>query len=233
MHQASRLIGSPAPASRSLFPAVLRFFSRYRPLSLARKVHPLVSSAPLQSAAVPSPALCRLATNQKAALPGGWPSLFATSARRVCSTGFHSHRNSVLTFFTCSTALAHQASWVCFTPLPRPGFRSSGVLPLTQPFRLVAESCPLVVGAECCRQFPASATPFCLALRAFSPCEDPVSSRRCLAFATTRSPLELLPPPGALPRLCDDAFTSPAARDLTESPSQSLSLPAFSVPESR
>jgi len=120
-----------------------------------------------------------------------------------------------------------------FRPATTSRVHSSGVLPLTQPLRLVAESCPLVVGAECCRQLPASATLFCLALRAFSPCEDPVSSRQCLATATTRSPLELLPPPGVLPQLCDDAFTPSAARGLTKRPSLSLSCSTFSVPESR
>jgi len=141
--------------------------------------------------------------------------------------------NSVLTFCTSSTALRAPSLAGLFRPATTSRVHSSGVLPLTQPLRLVAESCPLVVGAGCCRQLPADATLFCLALRAFSPCEDPVSSRQCLATATTRSPLELLPPPGVLPRLRDDAFTSPAARGLPKRPSLSLSSSTFSVPESR
>jgi len=78
-------------------------------------------------------------------LPWGSHSLFAVSAGRILSKGFHPPkpfrpwRFSRLRRFPPPPAL-----WVYFTPQPRPGFSLQGFNPLTQPSRLVDVPCPHV-----------------------------------------------------------------------------------------
>ena len=94
------------------------------------RFHPLVSFAPLQSS--PGPA-CPARRNAGATFLGVAASLIATSAgsnaRRVPSFGaLRPRRFSRPRRFTSLPTW-----WVCFTPLPRPGFPPSGVLSLAKP----------------------------------------------------------------------------------------------------
>lgn len=125
------------------------FLSVPSPVSCEKGSSSRERNASPESCRTVSDSLSPLRTMQTTALPGGWPALFATSpdavaqphstvtetpssrfsrARRPCAPGFAG------LFHPAATSRVH----------------SSGVLPLTQPFQLVAESCPLVVGAECC-----------------------------------------------------------------------------------
>jgi len=98
-------------------------------------------------------------------------------------TAFHPRRFSRPRWFA-----PPPASWVYFTPQPRPGFSLQGFAPHTQPDHLVDGPCPLVVGAETLptvarRRHVPSPRP-----QGFAPGADPLLARRCLADVRTRSP---------------------------------------------
>jgi len=80
------------------------------------------------------------------------------------------------------------AWWVCFTPLPRPGFALQGVVSLAQPLHLVGVACPLVVGRSALPVVAHRRHTLLPRPQGFDPCESSWSTLRCLAAAPTRYP---------------------------------------------
>jgi len=179
----------PTSASTSPFPTGKAVFLRSpSPAHLRKRVHPLVSFTPLQSAAVPCPPRTSRC---------GAPSMGFAFPLRDVSPGhpcngvpspppFRPRRFSRPRRFAPPRAL-----WVYFTPQPRPGFALQGFVPRAQPQHLVGATCPLVVGdgllppVARLRHSPPSRP------QGFHQSANPLPHRRVLIVDTTRSPLEL------------------------------------------
>jgi hypothetical protein len=190
MRPACGLIWLPTPASTSSFPTGKAVFLRSpSPAPLRKRVHPLVSFTPLQSAAVP----CRPRASRR-----GAPSVGFAFPLRDIDPGhpcdgvprpppFRPRRFSRPRRFP-----PPQALWVCFTPQPRPGFALQGFVPRTQPRFLVETACPLVVGdvpLQTIARLRHRAPP---RPQGFDPCPNPLPCRRVLNVDAARSPLELV-----------------------------------------
>ena len=171
----------------------------------------------------------------RAATPGppSWglqPSLFATSTGSKSRAGFPIPAQIRPRRFSRPRRFASlPASWVCFTPQPRPGFSPSGVLSLAKPVRLVAASCPHVVGSAPLPPVARKRHVTAPRPQGFTPCEDPLLPRRCLVVAGARSPRGVPPPPGFRSPLRETAFTASTALDLATGSVESYPAAAFSV----
>jgi hypothetical protein len=182
------LIGSPLPLCPRRFRRSWRFLPFAVPRSLAQTGS---SSRTLYSSSeccrsVPAQRLPASSTSLGVGFPSSRLQPSASFARRRFHSPppFRPWRFSRLRRFPPPLAL-----WVCFTPLPRPGFPFRGfILPHSRP-QLVAEVVPSRRLTELrCPQLPASSTSLGPALRAFPLCENPQSLLRCLAAASIRSP---------------------------------------------
>ena len=105
-------------------------------------------------------------------------------------------------------------SWVCFTPLPRPGFALQGFSPRPQPRRLVGDAVPSRRLAprrcRCChRRHVAAPRP-----QGFESAVESVIAAPGFSHRDDPLPSWASPPPGAPSRRRANAFTSAAARGL-------------------
>jgi hypothetical protein len=184
-------IGSPPPLCPRRFRRSWRFLPYAVPLSLApegsssRELH----SSSEYCRSVPARRLPASGTSLGVSVPSSRHQPSASFAQR----GFHSPPPCRPWRFSRLRRFAPPlASWVCFTPLPRPGSPFRGLfLPHSRP-QLVAGVVPSRRLTELrCPQLPTSSTSPGPALRAFPPCENPRPLLRCLAAASVRSPLGL------------------------------------------
>jgi len=123
----------------------------------------------------------------------GLHSLIAASPTGVVTARSQPHRLSVLGVSHALDGFVRQlASWVCFTPQPRPGFTLQGFIPRSQRKHLVDAPCPLVgsrrITFTSCPATPWSDAPpsgLCSA-------SESGTKRWGLATVFARSPLEFL-----------------------------------------
>jgi hypothetical protein len=140
--------GSPPPPLSRRFRRRLRFLPAAvrRPLSQAVSSSP--SFVPLQSAAVPDPPHPQPRGFTVRHLPWG---SFPSSRHQPAASCDELPKPITVRprrFSRPRRFAPPPASWVCFTPQPRPGFSLQGFAPRTQPDHLVDGPCPLVVGAR-------------------------------------------------------------------------------------
>jgi len=141
MQSADGVVWFPTPAVPSPFPAELAVSTDCRPLlSYPSKFilpYALLPFRVLPSRTRPAPPGVEL-------LPWGWPSLFATSACGVLTTGFHPHRFPSSAFLTPSTVYSATGLVGLFHPTATSRVLPSGVFPPAQPLRLSTPRCPRV-----------------------------------------------------------------------------------------
>jgi len=134
-------IGFLAPTMTSLFPGSLRgLTSTPAPVLLRVRVHPLLSSPPLQSTHHPN-----LPHTQSAGrLPwGSVPHRDMSRKSPRLSELPSSHSSFRPQRFSRSRRLSPlSALRVCFAPQPRSGFTFQGFAPATEPHHLVGGPCP-------------------------------------------------------------------------------------------
>jgi len=164
------------------------FYRSPSPARLRKRVHPLVSSTPLQSSAVPCPP--DASRRQAPSLGSAFPLRDFSPRRLQCSEGSIPRHLSVLGVSHAFDGLLRH--WPCGFVSPHCHVQGSPfrgfILPHSRP-QLVAEVVPSRRLTELrCPRLPASSTSLGPALRAFSPCGNPQPLLRCLAAASVRSP---------------------------------------------
>lgn len=196
MRSAAGVIGFPGPASSSTFPPGPAVSTARRPpRAFAHGLFPRGLRSPTESSVpCPPPVSPPSAPSLGFAFP-----LRGVTGRRPCYEAPTPRSLSVLGVSHARDGLLrHPASWVCFTPQPRPGFTLQGVAPRQQPHRLVGDAVPSRRWRRAAAGVATGATSRRPALRALSPLSSPPSPRRGLATASTRSPrglrlLQVLP----------------------------------------
>jgi hypothetical protein len=220
----------PTPATSSPFPTGKAVSLRSpSPARLRKRVHPPMSSTPLQSAAVPSPP--RASRRRAPSLGSAFPLRDISQQRPDSGVPLpptcRPRRFSRPRRFPPPLAL-----WVYFTPQPRPGFALQGFsLSHSRTTSSVARALPSVgdssLLAVAHQRHVLPPRP-----QGFAPCESPLPALRCLAAAPARSPpglslLQVLPLGAA--RMPSH---SPPLVTLVRKPSQSFPSLAFSVSSS-
>jgi len=114
------------------------------PVSLRRRVHPLLS---LASSSEYEPSRTCTAHGCVVRLPWGSRSPSRHQQQRsTCGRGSQPRPTVRPRRFSRPRRLTPSATWwACFIPQPRPGFAFQGFVPATQPDRLVDDPCPPVV----------------------------------------------------------------------------------------
>jgi hypothetical protein len=176
----------PTPAMLSSFPTKLAVSTVHRPRLSCPNRFILPYASRLFRVL---PARTRPAPPGVEHLPWGWPSLFATSARSVLTTGFHPRRLAVL---GVSHALdGFLRCWPCGFVSPHSHVQGSpfrgfpprtAVAPRRRPVALasVGDGSLLTVARQ--RHVPPPRP------QGFSPCGNPLPNLRCLAADPARSP---------------------------------------------
>jgi hypothetical protein len=186
----------PTPAVHSSFPTELAVSTDHRPrLSCPNRfILPYASRLSREL-----PARTRPTPPGVEHLPWGWPALFATSARGVLTTGFHSRRLAVhdvshvldglLRHWPCGFVSPH--SHVQGSPFR--GFPSrTAVAPCRRPVALASVGDGPLLAVAHQRHVPPPRP------QGFTPCGNPLPNLRCLAADPARSPpglslLQVLP----------------------------------------
>jgi hypothetical protein len=217
--------GSPHPLRPRRFRRDPRSLPDAVPRSLALTGHPLVSFTPLQS----PPLHIRRRRLQRQRLPWG------------CGPSSRHHRPASMLRasqlpppfrprrFTRPRRFAPPSgSWVCFTPLPRPGFALQGMSlarsrAVSSTSRALSSLAPPRCSG-CPKRHTSSPRP-----QGFSSVRETVVATPGFSRRRSSIPSWASPPPGAQSRRRADAFTPAAALDLEARSSLSLAPPIFSV----